>query len=158
MVHNYHWMLKRYCIQGNIWHCFYAPFALAVWANLRLVKHNCIWENSRRGETVCEYRRAKLPEAKITLFTVILISYRQQTFLCLTLVSLFSLSWTPLNCYVHIRNQRATNDLCILRYWINGLHVQTTGVFRPNRCGNCWALLKLLEITRKMTDFFPLLN
>lgn len=41
---------------------------------LFLVKQNCVWANSRRGETGCKCRRAKiLPGAKITLYTVLKI-------------------------------------------------------------------------------------
>lgn len=27
---------------------------------ISILKHNCAWENSRQGETVCEFRRAKI--------------------------------------------------------------------------------------------------
>lgn len=43
-------------------------------------RHNCVWANSRRGETVCKWRRArKLHGAKITLYTVSHLGYDESS-------------------------------------------------------------------------------
>lgn len=38
--------------------------------SLSLIKHNIVWASSRWGETVCNQRRAKITQGKITLYTV----------------------------------------------------------------------------------------
>lgn len=67
--------------QGNISPVLFSPFALAVsrrildWSNSNVsyylsLTNNCVSANSRRGETVCKCKRAKITLRKITLHTV----------------------------------------------------------------------------------------